>query len=92
MKLGINAIIYDKKGRQILEKDLLKVYHFGFKRKHYMYHVATKDKDGYWKGRCYTEDVPHYNLAAVTDENYILKSYEIINMHDWETKRQKIKI
>lgn len=84
-----HAIIFDKKGVQIIEHDLLKVFHFyiGRNKKSYMFHVAVKDDRGYWQGRAYNSNNAHYNLAAVCNTNFQLKEYEIINRYDWITKR-----
>lgn len=91
MKIAIDSILYDKKGVQILPNDLLKVYHFFNKRKHYMYHVACKDDNGHWRGRCYNDMEPHYYLNSSADDNGQILNAEIINRFDWETKRLKIK-
>jgi hypothetical protein len=88
---------YDQTGKQILVGDLLKVYHFGKgNRTQYMYHVAVMEETQDFPVmalRCYTKDKPHYRLYVVCDnEQRVYRTAKIINMHDWESKRKRIKV
>lgn len=86
---------YDKKGRQILERDLLKIFHFKIRnRNYYMYHVVVMDDqqgEKFMACKDYYKDKPHYCLSLIT-QNRIYKDAEIIAEKDWETKRLKIKV
>lgn len=91
-----NNIYFDKNGIQILEGDLLKVWHFiGARRKiNYMYHVAvieqTKDFP-VMSIRDYDKEKPHCRLYVLCDnEERMYKDAEIISERDWETERLKI--
>ena len=88
---------YDLTGKQILVGDLLKIYHFGKGSiTQYMYHVAVMEEKQDFPVmalRCYTKDKPHYRLYVACDnEQRVYHAAKIINMHDWENKRKRIKI
>jgi hypothetical protein len=90
-------IYYDQTGKQILPGDLLRVFHFRTKSKiYYMYHVAVMDESKDFpvmSGRCYTSDKPHYRFYVVcSNEQRVYFNAKIINEHDWETKRLRIKV
>ncbi len=92
-----NNEYFDQTGKQILVGDLLKVYHFGSgNRTQYMYHVAVMEETKDFPvmaARCYTKYKPHYRLYVLCDnEQRVYKTAKIINMHDWETKRKRIKV
>ena len=91
-----NNTYFDKTGKQILVGDLLKVYHFGKgNRTHYMYHVVVMEESDFpvMAARDYTANKPHYRLHVLCDnEQRVYKSAKIIGEHDWETKRQRIKL
>ena len=80
----IDGPYYDKNGREIKEGHLIKTYHFtgARKKKYYMYHVATLEKDGdnigYWGAREYYKDRPHYWLKAVANHRNYLLNYEVV--------------
>lgn len=85
---------FDQTGKQILEGDLLRVFHFKTKRKiHYMYHVVVMEDGSFpvMALRSYYADKPHYRLYSVCDNRRIVVSSKIVAMKDWQTKRQKIK-
>lgn len=91
-------IYFDKKGVQILEGDLLRIYHFiGSRRKiNYMYFVVvieeTKDFP-VMAVRNYDSNKPHCRLYVVCDnEQRIWFDAEIIHQRNWEKNRLKIKI
>ena len=90
-----NNTYFDKKGKQILVGDLLKVYHFSSgKRKYYTYHVVVME-DGDFpvmaiKG--HYADKPHCRMYVIANnEQRIYADAEIIGTLDWQTKRLKIK-
>ena len=92
-----NNIYYDKKGIQILEGDLIRVWHFiGARKKvNYMYFVSvieeTKDFP-VMSLRSYYSDKPHCRLYVVCDnEQRMYKDAEIIHKRNWERPRLKIK-
>lgn len=92
-----NNVYFDKTGKQILVGDLLKVYHFGKgNRTQYMYHVVVMEETKDFPVmafRCYTKEKPHYRAYVVCDnEQRVYLDAKIINMQDWRTKRQKLKI
>ena len=91
-----NNTYYDQTGKQILVGDLLKVYHFRSRKKiHYMYHVVVMEQSDFpvMAARDYTATKPHYRLHVLCDnEQRIYKSAKIVHEHDWESKRQRIKI
>jgi hypothetical protein len=92
-----NNIYFDKTGKQILVGDLLKVYHFGKgNRTQYMYHVAVMEETKDFPVmafRCYTKEKPHYRAYVVCDnEQRVYHESKIINMHDWRTKRQRLRL
>ena len=90
---------FDKKGRQIFEGDLLKVYHFRSGRKgrkiHYMYHVVVMEQTRDFPvmaGRDYYAEKPHYRLyVTCNNDKRTYRDAEIIATKDWETKRLRIK-
>lgn len=89
-----NNIYFDKKGRQILEGDLLKVYHFRTKRKiNYMYHVVVIEQGEFpvMSGRDYDSDNPHYRFYVVANDKRVYESAEIVYEKDFQAKRLKIK-
>lgn len=89
-------IYFDKTGKQILEGDLLQIFHFRTRRKiYYMYHVAvieqTKDFP-VMAGRDYNAEKPHYRFYSVTrNEQRIYSEAKIIQEKDWQTKRLRLK-
>lgn len=90
---------YDKKGRQILSGDLLKVFHFyiGKKKKAYMYLIPIIEDTtfGYPMMRLrahYTTQTHCFMFYLCDNEKRVYKEAEIIGMKDWQTKRKKIKI
>ena len=91
-------IYYDKKGRQILAGDLLKVFHFyrTKKRKEYMYHVVVMEETKDFPvmaAKDHWAEKPHCRLYTLcNNENRVYHDAEIIAVRDWETKRKKIKI
>jgi len=92
-----NNVYYDKKGVQILEGDLLKVWHFiGARRKvNYMYLVTvieeTKDFP-VMSLRDYHSDKPHCRLYVLCDnEQRMCKDAEIVDQRYWEKPRLKLK-
>lgn len=91
-----NNTYFDQTGRQILEGDLLKVYHFNIgKTKRYMYHVVVMEGGDFpvMACRAHYADKPHYRLYVVADnEQRVYRGAKIIATKDWETKRLKIKI
>lgn len=87
---------FDKKGKQILVGDLLKVYHFSVgKRKHYMHQVVVlEDKNDFpvFSLKDYTADKPHCRMYVVCNNpQRIFFGAEIIAVHDYQTKRKRIK-
>lgn len=89
-------IYYDKKGKQILVGDLLKVFHFRAKKKiYYMYHVVIMEETASFPvmaGKDYYADTPHYRLYVLcNNEQRIYRTAEIIGEKDRQTKRIKIK-
>ncbi|WP_312189753.1 hypothetical protein [Sphingobacterium sp.] len=91
-----NNIYYDKNGRQILEGDLLKIFHFRTKSKiHYMYHAAVMEQTKDFpvmSGRDYDADKPHYRFYVIANDNRVYEKAEIVSERDWESKRLKIKL
>lgn len=87
---------FDKKGKQILEGDLLKVYHFRTKSKiYYMYQVVVMENTidfPVLACRDFNKDKPHYRLYVVANENRVYETAEIVQEGDWMAKRQKIKL
>ncbi|MBP1165079.1 hypothetical protein JOE44_001963 [Chryseobacterium sp. PvR013] len=90
-------IYFDKTGKQILEGDLLQVFHFRTKGKiYYMYHVAmieeTKDFP-VMALRAHYSIKPHYRLFQVCDnEQRVYYNAKIIGERDYQTERLKIKL
>lgn len=92
-----NNIYYDKKGKQILEGDLLKVFHFrSGRRNYYMYHVVVMDNRNSFpvlSCKAHYADKPHYRLYVVcNNEKRVYYDAEIIGEKDLQTKRLKIKV
>lgn len=88
---------YDKKGKQILVGDLLKVFHFyKGKRAQYMYHIVVmEDNENFpvMAAKDYWAEKPHCRLYSLcNNENRVHHNAEIIGVRDWQTKRKKIKI
>jgi len=87
---------YDQTGKQILEGDLLRVFHFRTKAKiYYMYHVVVMDETFDFpvlSCKAHYADAPHYKLLALVNKNRVYESAKIIAEHDWEAKRKKIEI
>ena len=89
-----NNTYYDNTGKQILEGDLLKIFHFKSKRKnHYMYHVVVMEIGTFPVLACkeHYEDKPHYRLFQIV-ENRVYRNAKIIGEKDWSSKRLKINI
>lgn len=92
-----NNTYFDKKGRQILVGDLLKVFHFRTRKKiHYMYHVVVMEETKDFPvmaARDYNSVNPHYRLCAISDNDQrIYHDAEIVQEWDFESKRKKIKV
>jgi len=90
-------IYFDKKGRQILVGDLLKIYHFKTKRKiHYMYHhIVMEDTKDFpvMAIQSYISNKPHCRLFVLCDnQQRVFENAEIVYEYDYQTKRQRIKI
>lgn len=93
----MNNVYFDKTGKQILEGDLLQVFHFRTRKKiYYMYHVATMENTNNFPvmgGRDYNSNKVHYRFYSVTrNEHRIYLEAKIIHEKDWQTKRLKIKV
>jgi hypothetical protein len=89
-------LFFDKKGKQILEGDLLKVFHFRTRSKiYYTYNVVVKvqnEKGEFFMIKDYSADKPHCLLwVAASNSERIFKKAEII-AGDWQAKRKRIKI
>lgn len=93
-----NNIYFDKTGKQILEGDLLQVFHFRTRNKiHYMYHIAVMDNRGEFpvlSGKdYYNAETPHYRFYAVANNpQRVYLDAKIIYERDYQSKRQKIKV
>ncbi|MCT4252091.1 hypothetical protein HZP37_13430 [Elizabethkingia anophelis] len=90
-------VYFDNTGKQILEGDLLKVFHFRTKRKiYYMYHVAVIEEAKDFPVlalRSHYNIKPHYRLYQVCDnEQRVYKSAKIISERDYQTQRLRIKL
>jgi len=90
-------IYFDKTGKQILEGDLLQIFHFRTKSKiFYMYHVAVMEEGKDFSVlalRAHYNIKPHYRLYQVCDnEQRVYYAAKIIGERDYQTKRLKIKI
>ena len=90
-------IYYDSSGKQILEGDLLKVYHFGKGNKtRYMYHVAVIEETldfPVMSVRDYNSNKPHCRMYVLCDNKH--RSFygaKIIHQKNYTSKRLKIKI
>ena len=95
---------YDKNGEQILEGDLLKVFHFiGVRRKkHYMYQVVVMEDSNFpldsvrfpvmSVSSYLPNSKPHCRMYVIADENRIYRNAEIVQEFDFETKRKRIKV
>lgn len=74
----------DKKGIEIEECDILKVFHFigARKKKHYMYKMAVK-----WNGKLYASHLnetiikPDFPLWTGSEKS---EDYEIVQSNHWE--------
>lgn len=89
-------IYFDKTGKQILEGDLLQIYHFRTKSKiHYMYHVAVMEETKDFPVlalRTHYNEKPHYRLFQVCNNDLrIYADAKIIGERDFETKRLKLR-
>ena len=71
--------LYDKKYREILEYDLLKVFHFigARRKKHYMYKLV-RIIDGRMSGMHLNYRNEYFNLEAIANESGIIKGAEIV--------------
>ncbi|WP_312900214.1 hypothetical protein [Chryseobacterium taichungense] len=92
-----NNVYFDKTGKQILEGDLLQVFHFRTGNKiYYMYHVAVMEETKDFPVmalQTYYSIKPHYRLYQVCDnEQRVYHAAKIVCEKDYQTKRQKIKI
>lgn len=90
-------IYYDKTGKQILEGDLLQVFHFRTKSKiHYMYHVAVMEETKDFPVmslRALYNIKPHYRLYVVcNNEQRVYHFGKIISERDFQTKRLRITV
>lgn len=94
---------FDQSGKQILEGDLLKVFHFrSGNRNYYMYQVVVMEDSGeslnsktdfhVMSLKSYYAEKPHYRLYSVVNSQRIYLSAKIISSKGIETKRKKIKI
>ena len=87
---------FDRRGKQILVGDLLKVFHFRTRNKiYYMYHIVVMEETGAFPvmaGKAHYADKPHYRLLSIArNEQRIFSDAEIISVKDIETKRLRIK-
>lgn len=92
-----NNLYFDQSGKQILVGDLLKVFHFRSRnRNYYMYQVVVMEETKDFPVmafRDYNSDKPHCRMYVIcNNEKRVHLNAKIIHMHDWETKRQKIKV
>lgn len=92
-RIPVDGPYYDKRGMEIRENDLIKIFHFIHyrrRKKTYMYHVVTlKQNQGKWyfsAREYYKKDDGHYWLKAVADKNNVLRNCEIIAQYDWENE------
>jgi hypothetical protein len=90
-------IYFDKTGKQILEGDLLQIFHFRTKKKiWYMYHtVVIEDTKDFpvMACRAHYASKPHYRLYTICDnEQRVYYAAKIIDERDFQTKRLKIKV
>lgn len=89
-------IYFDKTGKQMLEGDLIQVFHFRTRRKiYYMYHVVVIENTKEFPVmacRCIYSEKPHYRLYAVcNNELRIYKDAKVIYERNYQNKRLKIK-
>ena len=91
-----NNTYFDKKGKQILAGDLLKVFHFISKnKKYYMYHIAVIEETKDFpvmaiKG--YNSEKPHCRMYVLANnEQRVFKDAEIISEVPFQN-RLKIKV
>lgn len=92
-----NNTYFDKKGKQILVGDLLKVFHFrSGKRNYYIYQVVVmEDTPPFPVMACkaYYADKPHYRLFQVCNNaQRVYLDAEIIDYKDVETNSKRLKI
>ncbi len=88
---------FDKKGKQILVNDLLKIFHFKSRNKiYYMYHAVVMEETNDFPVMAiqnYCSNKPHCRMYVLANnEQRVFKNAEIINTMDFQTKRQKIKV
>jgi len=85
---------YDKRGKQILVGDLLKVFHFQIgRKKYYMYHVVVMEEGDFpvMAMKNHYGDKPHYRMFSVADNEFrAYMNAEIISTKDRESKRKNI--
>ncbi|WP_126654093.1 hypothetical protein [Chryseobacterium aureum] len=89
-------IYFDKTGKQILEGDLLQVFHFRTRRKiYYMYQIVVIENTNEFPVmacRSIYSEKPHYRLYVVCDnEQRIYKDAKVIYERNYQNKRLKIK-
>ncbi len=89
-------IYFDKAGKQILDGDLLKVYHYGTgNRTRYMYHIVVIENTNEFPvmaGRSLYSEKPHYRFYVVCDNDLrMYKTAKVIYEKDWQTKRLRVK-
>ena len=87
---------FDKKGKQILFGDLLKIYHFRTANKiYYMYHVVVMEETEPFPVmalQSYNRNKPHCRLYVLANNSKrIFFDAEIISETDFQTKRLKLK-
>lgn len=92
-----NNTYFDKKGKQILVGDLLKVFRFRSRnRNYYMYQaVVMEDTMPFPVMACkaYYADKPHYRLFQVCDNGQrVYFDAEIIAYKDVDTNSNRLKI
>ena len=87
---------YDQTGKQILVGDLLKVYHYKLRKRHYyMYRVVVMEETKDFPVmacKVHHALLPHYRLYVVVDKQRVYADAKIIGHKDWQTKRLKIKV
>lgn len=95
----MDNLYFDKNGIQILEGDLLKVFHFRKgRRTYYMYHIVVMEQLDFpemtvMSAKDYWADKPHYRLYVLCNNPQRLYfDAEIIYKKNWKSNRKKIKI
>jgi hypothetical protein len=81
---------FDEAGNEIMEGDLLRVWHFRERRRrkiHYMYQIAVlveSKGNYYWGAKMYhvTENKNHYWLKAVANENRKINGTIVLDSKD----------